>query len=151
MITPAPRGFTLLIAVILSSVVLTVGLALLDIAYKQVLLSSTAKQSQHAFYAADTALECALYYDQQQDAFNTNPNALTQLSCNGQTINFTSSGSAPKQTSYLVPCTGGGTQAEVVIYKNYPTAPTTRIYASGFNSCEAADPRRVERGLKVVY
>ena len=151
MITPAPRGFTLLIAVILASVMVTVGLTLLDISYKQFLLASTARQSQYAFYSADSAIECALYYDQQEDAFNTNPNALTQISCDGQTISITSTGSYPKITSYTIPCTGGGTQADVTVYKNYPTTPTTRIYASGYNTCDEDDPRRVERGLKVVY
>ncbi|MBU0750479.1 pilus assembly PilX N-terminal domain-containing protein [Patescibacteria group bacterium] len=151
MISTQPRGFTLLIAVILSSVVLTIGLALLDMAYKQVILASTAKQSQKAFYAADSALECALYYDQQKDAFNTNFDALTQLSCDGQVISYAPSGSSPKVTTYSVPCAGGGTQASVRVYKNYPIAPTTRIYANGYNSCNADDARRVERGLKVVY
>ncbi len=151
MSTPAPRGFTLLIAVILSSVVLTIGLALLDLAYKQIILASTAKQSQIAFYAADSAVECALYYDQQHDAFNTNPDALTEVSCNGQTIALSSSGSAPKITTFTIPCPAGGTRAQVRVYKNYTTAPTTRIYANGYNSCDSSDTRRVERGLKVVY
>lgn len=151
MITPAPRGFTLLIAVILSSVVLTIGLALLDLAYKQIILASTAKQSQIAFYAADSAIECALYYDQQLDAFNTNPDGLTEISCNGQTISISSTGSSPKLTTYSIPCPDGGTRALVRVYKNYSTAPTTRIFANAYNSCDASDTRRVERGLKVVY
>jgi hypothetical protein len=43
------RGFTLLIAIILSTVTLTVGLALLDIAYKHIVLATTAKASEVAF------------------------------------------------------------------------------------------------------
>ncbi len=59
------RGFTLLIAVIFMSVMLSLGLALGSLAYKQEILASSAIQSQYAFYAADSALECALYADQQ--------------------------------------------------------------------------------------
>lgn len=151
MSTSSPRGFTLLVAVILSSVVVTIGMALLDVAYKQVLLSSTAKQSQYAYYEADTALECALYYDQQLDAFNTNPTELTTLTCEGQTFSFNTTGNSPRITTYSVPCAGGGTQAYVTAYKNYPEEPTTRIFVNGYNSCNLADPRRIERGLKVVY
>ena len=58
------RGFTLLISVLLVTVILSLSLSLLDVAYKQVVLSSTAKQSQYAFYTADSALECTLYWDQ---------------------------------------------------------------------------------------
>jgi Tfp pilus assembly protein PilE len=145
------RGFTLLIAVILASVLVTVGLALSDIAYKQVILASTAKQSQYAFYAADAALECALFYDQEYDAFNTNPTDLTSLSCNGQNISFSSTGSSPKVTTFSIPCVGGGSNATVRVYKGNLTTPTHALYASGYNSCSATDPRRIERGIKVTY
>lgn len=145
------RGFTLLIAVILASVLLTVGIALLDIAYKQVILSSSAKQSQYAFYAADAALECALYYDQRHDAFNTNPNNLTSISCGGFTIPIAPSGSAPRYTTFSIPCSGGGTQATLRIYKNDSGADPSKLYASGFSSCSSTDQRRIERGIKVAY
>ena len=69
MITTTQRGFTLLVAVILASVALSLGLILLDISYKQVVLASSARQSQSAFYNADSAMECALYWDQQFDSF----------------------------------------------------------------------------------
>lgn len=144
----------MLIAVVLSSVILSLALALLDVAYKQIVLASTAKQSQYAFYAADSALECILYYDQKADAFGTNPTGLTQISCNGNTIPFTSTGSSPKVTTIILPCLGGapGTeQAVVEIYKGYPEFPPTRIFANGYSSCSTTDTRRIERGVKVNY
>lgn len=146
------RGFTLLTAVVLSSVILTVALALLDVTYKQVLLTSIARQSQHAFYAADSVLECILFYDQHYDAFNTNYDGITQVSCNGVTTPFTSSGSSPKTTNMTITCgTVGTVQAEVAISKNNDEAPVSRIYVSGYSSCNPNDPRRVERGVKMLY
>ena len=50
------RGFALLIAIIFMSVMLSFGLALGSLAYKQQVLASSAIQSQYAFYAADSAL-----------------------------------------------------------------------------------------------
>ncbi len=148
-------GFTLLIAIILSSVVLTLALALLDVAYKQVVLASSAKNSQYAFYNANTALECALYYDQRFDFFNTNPTGLSQgsVTCNGQVVSFTQLrvGSSPRVSQFTVPCAGGGSSAEVFVYKGFSQTPTHRIFANGYNSCNASDPRRFERGLKVYY
>jgi hypothetical protein len=89
------RGFTLLVAVVLSSVALAIGLSLLNISYKQVLLASAAKQSQNAFYAADSVLECALYFDQQLDAFNYITAApAASIICNGITVTGHSTGQA---------------------------------------------------------
>lgn len=63
------RGFALFIAVIFMSVMLSFGLALGSLGYKQAVLASSAIESQYAFYAADAGLECALYADQQLNLF----------------------------------------------------------------------------------
>lgn len=143
------KGFTLLISVVLAAVALGIGLALLDISYKQVILAFSAKQSQYAFYAADAAMECALYYDQQQNAF-AYANSSASISCNGQsiTVTFTQSAS-PRTRTFSVPCAGGGTSAQVTIYKSSNAA--TQIFSDGYNICDANNTRRIERGLKVTY
>lgn len=150
---PIQRGFTLLIAVILSSVALAIGLALLDIAYKQVVLASAAKQSQKAFYAADAAMECVLYYDQQMNTFDYLTEPLSgSFSCNGLTPTYTATnGSSPRITTVTIPCVGGGSQEQgkVFVYK-YSDA-TTQIYSTGYNTCDSTNTRRIERGLKVTY
>ena len=147
--TPSPRGFTLLIAVILTSVLVSIGLALVDIAYKQLTLASTVKNSQLAFYNADAALECALYLDQRFNAFSA-AIATTSVQCHTTTpISVTAQTSGATRTStFSVPCTSG-TNAAVTVIKN--TSGTTAIYANGYSSCSTSDPRRVERGLKVTY
>lgn len=143
------KGFTLLIAVVLASVALAIGSALLDIAYKQVILAASARQSQAAFYNADTMLECALYYDQQQNTFAyASPG--TEVSCRSASSTVTSNqASNPRSRTFAIACPGGGTLASTTIYK-WATGSTT-IFASGFNVCDAANPRRIERGLKVTY
>ncbi len=147
------RGFTLLIAVVLASVSLSIGMALLDIALKQVILSSSARQSQIAFYNADSVLECALYYDQhdQLDTFGYAKTSSPNISCNGVSnipVSFTS-GSGTRERRFTVPCATGGTAGEVIITKD--SDATTGIYATGFNTCNVANERRIERGLKVTY
>jgi Tfp pilus assembly protein PilV len=151
-----PRGFTLLVAIIFSSVILSVGLALTDIAYKQVILAQAAQQSQYAFYNADSAMECALEQDQVYHMFDyateptgnfTNP---SDPACEGVSVTFTGnpvSGSS-RITTFSVPCAGGGSNASVQIYK---TANSTNFYSNGFNNCNASDPQRLERGLKAKY
>ena len=67
------RGIALLITLIFMSVMLAFGLALASLAYKQSILASDAVQSQKAFYAADGALECALYADQRLGSYIGSP------------------------------------------------------------------------------
>lgn len=56
------QGFALLYAVLLTSIVLTVGLGLSSILRKQIILSSTGAASQQAYYAANTIKECVLHW-----------------------------------------------------------------------------------------
>ena len=99
-------GYTLLFAVLVSSIVLAVALSILSISRKEFLLSSSARESAYSFYAADTGMECAHYYDVNTSLFKStstsaqyNDNAasgqlqplatnlsITQMSCAGSVI-----------------------------------------------------------------
>lgn len=59
------KGFTLFIALIVSSILLSVGFSIGNIILKQTQLSTAGRESQIAFYAADSAAECALYWDRK--------------------------------------------------------------------------------------
>jgi hypothetical protein len=59
------KGFTLLIAILTSSLFLVIGATIFKIAYTQLTLSSIGKDSQAAFYSADTGAECALYWERK--------------------------------------------------------------------------------------
>jgi Tfp pilus assembly protein PilX len=83
-------GFALLFAVITTSILLLVSFVVADLAYKELILTSTGQQSQIAFYTADSGIECALYWDLKNpnnpgiSAFATStPGAVT---CNSQTV-----------------------------------------------------------------
>lgn len=56
-------GYTLLFAVLVSALVLAIGISILNISKKEFLLSSGARESSIAIYAADSGIECAYYYD----------------------------------------------------------------------------------------
>ena len=155
---PEPRGFTLVISLILTTVVLSVGMALTDIAVKQLQLSSSARNSQIAFYNADSALECALYYDQKINAFYYNESQNISISCNGVALSSFSSLSnyaetqsgAVRTTTFSTPCAdGSGVTANITILKR--SSGVTDIYSNGYNTCISSDPNRIERGLKISY
>jgi hypothetical protein len=151
--TSNSRGFALLLSVILTGVSLAIGLALLDVAYKQVLISVTSKQSALAFYNADSSIECALYYDQKSDAFNySSPAPSASILCGG--IGILNYGTVPngstRTTTFYTQCPSGNKLGYVTVVKNNFTN-TTDIYASGYSSCSDTDPRRIERALKAHY
>jgi hypothetical protein len=158
------KGYTLLFAVLVSTLVLSVGISILNINKKEYLLASAARESVTAFYAADGALECAAYYDIGQNRFSL-PNYATYVSCASfkPTVPDTAVG-APFSDD------GAGTTvarfdlnlnnsscATVIVTKSQTTG--TSIQSRGYNvgwdsstsKCNIPSPKRVERVLYYTY
>lgn len=78
------NGFALLLTLVVVSVVLAIGLTLLDITLKQLILSGTGRDSEIAFHAAYAGAECAQYWRIQKTAeFDVGGSAPTLDSCLG--------------------------------------------------------------------
>jgi hypothetical protein len=56
------QGFALLLALIVSSVVLAIGISILQVSVNQINLSATARESEIAFQAAHAGLDCQWYW-----------------------------------------------------------------------------------------
>lgn len=67
------KGFTLLFASLIVSLVLSISLAIAHISLSQIILSSAGKESQKAFYNADSGLECAMYYEYNEQRTDGTP------------------------------------------------------------------------------
>jgi len=148
--THTKRGFTLLLATIIASLLLAVGAAMFSIIKKQVILSSIGRDSQFAFYAADTGAECALYWDLRQDRFSATSSPWNDLACDQQNL-------GPIQfIEYGTPMTfeyqPSGYCARVSVTKF--TDNSTKVDARGYNtSCItiATNPRALERAVELAY
>ncbi len=160
------RGFALLIAVIFMSVMLSFGLALGSLGYKQQVLASSAIESQYAFYAADAALECALFADQGsgQNIFaypQTEPSSPPAMTCDGAApINTTKNWSTSQWiVTNRVKIDSNKRCADVTVYKyttpQPPGGATTYIFSQGYDvSCDTAGTggaRFVSRGESAHY
>ncbi len=167
-------GFTLLLAALVTSVVLALGAAIFGIAQKQLALSSIGRDSQFAFYAADTAAECALYWDFRFGYYATStPSTVVDPDprCDGTSMNVTTTSGTPQIPPYY-PYTKssaqmnffpdasfsvGGYCAEVFVTKTFdvPTqAVKTVIHADGYSvSCSAisTSPRALQRSVELKY
>lgn len=132
------KGATLLIAILMASVMLSIGLGVYQRTYKELHFASFWKQAQIAFAAADSGLECALYVDTHAPPIPT---------CFGSNLNLIVVSGTEK---YFEANTSGGC-ALVTITKN-SLWPFTTIKSRGYNDvCGSTNPRRVERGLRIDY
>lgn len=79
------KGFTLLLAALIASIVLSLGVSIAGLIQKELILSSTGRDSQFAFYAADSGAECALYWDVRKRVFSS-ASPPSDIACTFQTI-----------------------------------------------------------------
>jgi hypothetical protein len=95
------KGISLLIAVLVGSTALLVGFALANLAFKELVLTGSIRDSEIAFYAANSGVECGLFEDLRSLAFN--PEDLPgSVACNGQQVGVTSILITPGLDQYCV-------------------------------------------------
>lgn len=163
------KGAVLLIAILMASVMLTVGLGVYQRTYKEIYFASFWKQTQRAFSRADIGLECALYRDLHPPtapagsvwfATSTPPVPVPPSSfhCGEGSVSTMLSPSISSgiyvYATTTFPSIGfsNGFKVEVVKITNITVGTTTtKIISRGYNSNNPSNPRLVERGLKMEY
>lgn len=151
---PSRDGFTLLMSVLIASIVLSIGLGIAGIVLKQILLTSSSKESQFAFYSADSGIECALFHDIQNGFFPTSTDSGVPgsgVNCNGQDIATTWSISATSLQAVTTFSFNFSPQPHCVTVVVTKDGDTTRIESRGYNTCDTSNPRRVERAIRATY
>ena len=146
------RGFTLFVAMVIMGSLLLISSGIVGLAVKQARIAAASRDSQHAFYAADTAMECAIYWDVNHpegiSAFD--PSRSTTITCNGQSFIVGGSSESwiddPSITFAPDPYC-----AKVRVTKTGVSPVITEIEAFGYNTCDAANLRRVERAVQATY
>lgn len=145
------RGFTLLMAVLISSVLLALGYEIYNLAVKEVTLSSAGRESQFAFFAADSGIECALHADSKLDAFATS-SSITSVNCGIATSSLTRAVNGTDYITTFAITLGGGTNTQCVNVRVTRKDPKRTIIESyGHNTCNLANPVRLERAIRVTY
>ncbi len=175
------KGFTLLFAVIVSTLVLAVGGSIINIALKQVILSGTGRESQYAFYAANTGIECAYYWDiagvSGAPAFATSSSGFDipgTAACAGTTDIYDDDSTDAERKNFETEDLGDGVTQSYFRLQNFTNpagqeleycadvyvrkttdgsgaVTATVIESRGYNTCDEDNPRRIERGLEMNY
>lgn len=164
------NGFVLFFSLIISTIVLSIISGIILIAYKELIISSTGRESQKAFYSADTGVECALYWDvkhplpgyEEMSVFpnsmdSTIPNSIPN-GCSGNDLVISSvlipAPTATAATStFSMDIASSGVCVDVFVSKYIDALGNekTKIDSHGYNTCDVGSTRRVERGIRVTY
>ncbi len=155
---PRKRGYVLAFAVLVGSILISIGLGMFNIAIKEVVLSSSGRESQLAFYAADSGGECAVYWDIRHPNFSSSVFATSSqsvipssgVSCAGKDITSdwtVVTGAGSGITTFNINLSNGSCTTVVVTKQSN----TTKIESRGLNTCNTSNPRRLERGLRINY
>jgi hypothetical protein len=148
------KGYAILFTMVIVGIISTIALGLASISYKQLVLSSVAKDSQVSFYQADMASECALYVENKMGRVES----LLELSgdsfycgidseSNQIFLKASQIDSLPKyQINFIgnkinLPC------FKIEIDKSSGTGITIR--SKGYNICYENNLRTVEREIQI--
>ena len=174
-IIKSKAGFAVLFAVLLASFLITLGLSIFSVSLKEIMIVTSVRDSQIAYYAADSARECALYWDVKVGAFpaclnsscsEVSTTTAPTVSCNGNspiTLKFQKSANEPIFTTvfnggsvynnffdYSTSTGGILPVADLRITKQFDgDIIKTTIETWGHNTTVIG--RRVERGISQKY
>jgi hypothetical protein len=140
------RGITLLIAVLVSSLVLVLGMGVFALLVEEIKFARLSGRSLHSFYAADSGAECALYWDIKQNIFSV-ASPPTSIDCSGQTIPVTFDG--VNKFTFDIDFTTNNSCARVEYSK---TAGDVTLISNGENApCVSPPQNVVQRSLQIEY
>jgi hypothetical protein len=150
------KGFVILFAVTISAILLSIALGVSNIAFQEAKFSTSAKNTNDAFFAADAGAECALAYYMKTslNAFSVGSDQL--IECTG--IPTTAMESFSSYWSFVISSLGEGGQgcAKISVDKTVSLPISAIIISKGYNVgnslCEPLTPNqnRVERELRVT-
>ncbi len=152
------KAFALLFVMVISSIILAIALGVTNIAYNEVKFSTSGKDTNDAFFAADTGSECALFSDPNNGIF---PNTVT---CAGQSHIITtdeilvelsdSTGcfyTGPVSKFTILSLGSGNSCVNVWVEKGTNGGNNcTKIISKGESNCNPS-ANSVERELDVTY
>ena len=141
------NGFTLMLAVLVASLLMSLGLSMFNIAQKEIILSTVGRDSQFAFYAADAGSECALYWD-FLGAFSV---GTTTAACAGSSLGTVPA--IPDGGTFNFEFDIDNRYCSVIIINKNSSFPNTEIIARGYNTrcSDTTSRRRLEREVKIKY
>ena len=163
------KGFVMLFAVVLSAIIFSISLGMINISLKEINFGTSARATNEAFFAADTGAECALFYDLvPTQSFFGSVDALSTLNginamCGGSSINIVGETQLFGPWNFVVLRLGENQKscAKVKVTRNLDSGTgallSTQVISKGYNmggdsiDCSSTNNNRVERVLELTY
>lgn len=157
--TAGSKGFAMLFTVLIVSLILSIAISISNLTLKQAVLSNLAKDSQIAFYQADTAVECGLYMDTTLGLFPRDVDPASdptlfpdKFDCGGKTMVRSGSVSTDLDNYFLYEFADQKPSEPCFTIAFDKIDPTPyKVMGYGYNVCNQDSPRQVERALEVKY
>ncbi|OGZ41340.1 MAG: hypothetical protein A3C80_03355 [Candidatus Ryanbacteria bacterium RIFCSPHIGHO2_02_FULL_45_43] len=139
-------GFTLLYSLIITSIILVINAGIFSIIIKETQFAGLGRESQFAYYAAESGAECAFYWDAKQSSFDS-PHTIT---CNQDSNNPSNSFAVGNSSisTFTITFLPKSYCTEVKVNKSNPVK--TVIESRGYNTCDTS-ANRIERGVRIEY
>lgn len=145
-------GFVMLFAVTLSAIMLSIALGISSIAEKEIKFGTSARDATDAFNAADTGIECAMFFDKTSVSTNAF-RGTAAMNCGG--LSITPVQSPPNFWTFAVTGLGSSSASCAKVTVDKRASPVTTIVSKGYNvgsgACNSNNPTRTERQLDVTY
>lgn len=170
-------GVALLFSILITSVLFAIALGTIEISLREGNFNTSTRKSNEALFAADTAAECALFYDKNQDPSMqsfpiTGGSNTTTIECiQGSTSEIKNTDSGKDGDNhlfnnfefYISNINGNNACAKVFVEKretdeidsNSNVLISTKIVSKGYDvgkdECSPPDQNVVERELQFIY
>lgn len=148
------KGFAILFAVMISSVILAVTLSVGNILLKEIKFGTSAKDTNSAFFAADIGIECALTNDKSSSKSFVETGGSGKVTCLGRNVSLTTN----NYPNFAFTLSGLGTDGKACAKVTVDKSSTASIVVSkGYNDggdianlCTQG-PNSIERELYVSF
>lgn len=139
------RGYALMFTLLIISLIIAITSGVALTLSKNIILANTARESQEAFYQADTAGECALFASRFLD-FDDYVSNNYLFECGNLSLDVDSM----VANKYILSDSSVlGTQDPCFTIEIDKTSSPTIVKAKGYNACGGNDV--VERGIEISY
>lgn len=134
--TTSSRGYAILFAVLMVSIILAIALGVLNVALKEFKFAGTARNSHISFFAADTGGECALYAKKNGMLNGVSLTTPPSMICDTQTVTSTGVDLGNSVTQFQfqpIAIQNGCALVDIVIDNSSTQVSKTTINAHGYN------------------
>jgi hypothetical protein len=147
------KGYAILFAVILISIISTIVLGLSNTTYKQLVITSVSKDSQVAFYESDMATECGLYLDNNTSILSgpLPPSWTCGIASSGDNVSLNITQNPTGVFNVDPPTDSPANLPSFSIVIDKRVNGLTKITSKGYNAYDKTNFKTVERAIEISY